>query len=118
MAFFEQIGKKLTDAGQTVAQQTRNLADVTQLNASISEKEKEATQLILQIGNAYYNANKDNSEVEYADKIALINAIYDAINENREKIKQIKGVTKCPTCGKDVPLSASFCNNCGSRICR
>lgn len=28
MEFFEQIGKKLTDAGQNVAQQTKDLADV------------------------------------------------------------------------------------------
>ncbi len=34
MAFFEQIGKCLTDAGQNVAQQTKDFADVTKLNWS------------------------------------------------------------------------------------
>lgn len=40
MAFFEQIGKKITNAGQNVAQQTKNFTDVTQLNSAISEREK------------------------------------------------------------------------------
>ena len=38
MAFFEQLGKRLTDAGQNVVQQTKNLADVTQLNSAISDR--------------------------------------------------------------------------------
>ena len=40
MAFFEQLGKRLTDTGQNVARQTKNLADVTQLNSAIADKEK------------------------------------------------------------------------------
>ena len=49
MAFFEQIGKHLSDAGQNVAQQTKKLADVTQLNSTISEKQKKISQLYLAI---------------------------------------------------------------------
>ena len=47
MDFFEQLGKKLTDTGQNVARQTKNLADVTQLNNAISEREKKVSQLLL-----------------------------------------------------------------------
>lgn len=54
MAFFEEIGKRLTDAGQNVAKQTKNLADVTQLNSAISEREKKIAQLFSAIGQAYY----------------------------------------------------------------
>ena len=38
MAFFEQLGKRLADAGQGVAQQTKNLADVTRLNSAIPKR--------------------------------------------------------------------------------
>ena len=56
MAFFEQLGKRLADAGQGVAQQTKNLADVTRLNSAISEKERKISQLYLAIGQSYYEA--------------------------------------------------------------
>ena len=116
MAFFEQLGKRLTDAGQNVAQQTKNLADVTQLNSAISDREKKISQLYLNIGQLYYEEHKGDSTAEHQEIIEEINALYAEIAQNREKIKQIKGVVKCPKCGADVPLNAAFCNACGTKM--
>lgn len=118
MAFFEQLGKRLTDAGQNVAQQTKNLADITQLNGAISDKEKRISQLFMSIGQAYYEGHRQDPAAENREAIGEIDALYAEIAQNREKIKQIKGVTKCPSCGADVPLSAAFCNACGAKIGR
>ena len=118
MAFFEQIGKCITDAGQNVAQQTKNFADVAQLNNAISEKEKRISQLFLSVGEYYYEKHKDDETADELDKIAEINTLYAEIIQNREKINLIKGVTKCEACGADVPLNASFCNACGTKIVR
>lgn len=116
MAFFEQIGKRLIDAGQNVAQQTKNLTDVTQLNSAISESEKKVSQLFLNIGHLYYEVHKDDLLAENRGMIDEINALYAEILENREKIKQIKGITKCAKCGADVPLNVAFCSSCGAKI--
>lgn len=118
MAFFEQIGKRLTDAGQNVAQQTKNLADVTQLNNAISEKERKISQLFLTMGQSYYERHKNDNSAEECEIIAEINSLYAEIFANREKIKQIKGVLKCENCGADVPLNAAFCNVCGTKVNR
>lgn len=118
MAFFEKIGKGLSDAGKNVAQQTQNLADITRLNNAISEKERKISQLFLAIGKSYYEEHKDDHVAEELEKIAEINALYAEIFENREKVKQIRGVVKCEVCGADVPLNASFCNGCGNKVDR
>lgn len=116
MAFFEQIGKRLTDAGQNVAQQTKDFADVTKLNNAISEKEKKISQIFLLIGQSYYERHKNDSNAEELDKISEVNSLYSDIFKNREQIKQIKGIAKCPKCGADLPLNAAFCNICGAKI--
>ncbi len=116
MAFFEEIGKHLTGAGQNIAQQTKSIADVTKLNSAISEKEKKISQLLLLIGQSYYEKHKNDDNAEELDKIAEIKALYSEIFTYREKIKQIKGVVKCKNCGADVPLTASFCNSCGAKV--
>ena len=117
MAFFEQIGKHLSDAGQNVAQQTKKLADVTQLNSTISEKQKKISQLYLAIGRSYYERHKtEENPQEEAEKIAEINAIAAEIAEAREKIKRLKGVIKCEKCGAEIPADAAFCNVCGNKI--
>ena len=115
MDFFEQLGKKLTDTGQNVARQTKNLADVTQLNNAISEREKKVSQLLLSIGQAYYERHKNDSAAEELSLIEEVNSLQAEIAQNREKIKQIKGIVKCPNCGADVPFNAAFCSNCGAK---
>lgn len=116
MAFFEQLGKRITDAGQGVAQQTKNLADVTRLNSSISEKERRILQLYQTIGQNYYDKHREDQGAEERPIIDQINALQQEIFQCREEIKQIKGVMKCPSCGADIPLHAAFCNACGTKV--
>lgn len=116
MAFFEQLGKKLSDAGQGVAQQTKNFAEVTRLSSAISDKEKQITQLYQSIGQAYYQSHKDDTAAEFQAETDQIKALMKEINQHQEEIKQIKGVVKCPSCGADVPFQAAFCNCCGMKM--
>ena len=116
MAFFEQLGKRLSDAGQGVAQQTKNLADVTRLNSVITEKEKRIGQLYQAIGQGYYERHREDPASEEREAIEQINSLVAEIDKCREEIKQIKGVTKCASCGADIPLHAAFCNACGAKV--
>lgn len=116
MAFFEQLGKRITDAGQGVAQQTKNFADVTRLNSEISDKEKQIIQLYQTIGQTYYERHKDDPAPEHAQDVEAVKALFAEIAQRKEEIKQIKGITKCPNCGADVPAQAAFCNVCGAKI--
>ncbi|MCH5353159.1 MAG: zinc ribbon domain-containing protein [Acutalibacter sp.] len=116
MPFFDQLGKKLTDAGQGVVQQTKNLADVTRLNSAISNSEKQIAQLYAVIGQAYYEAHKNDPNAESPEQIQAINALSAEIEQNQEAIRVIKGITQCPNCGKDVPLGSAFCAVCGTKL--
>ena len=44
MAFFERLGKRITDTSQEVAQKTKDLTGVIRLSNTISEKEKQILQ--------------------------------------------------------------------------
>ena len=116
MAFFEGIGKKLSDAGQSVAQQTKNFADVAQLNSAINEAEKKIAQFKNELGQLYYEAHKTDANVEGANIIAQINALYDEIQTTKEKINSIKGIVKCEKCGASLPQNSKFCLQCGEKI--
>lgn len=72
MAFFEQLGKHLTDAGQNVTQQTKNLAEITRLNSTISEKEKKISELYLKAGQSFYERHKsDTSATEQTIRLLI-----------------------------------------------
>lgn len=116
MPFFEQLGKRLTDAGQSVAQQTKNFADVTQLNSAVSDKEKKISQLYLNMGRLYYEKHKNDLSADFRPLMEEITALYAEIAENRDKIKQIKGIAQCPKCGANLPANAAFCHSCGAKL--
>ena len=99
MAFLEQLGKRLSDAGQGAAQQAKNFTDVTRLNSAISDKEKKITQLYASIGQAYYQRHRSDPDAEELQQIEAVNALFAEIAQCQEEIKQIKGVSKCPSCG-------------------
>lgn len=94
MAFLEQIGKRIADAGQNVAHRTKNLADVALLNNAISGKEKKISQLFLAIGQSYYEKHKDDNTADELDEIKEIKTLYAEIQQNREKIKIISNQTE------------------------
>lgn len=116
MAFFEQIGKKISDASQGATQQAKNFAEITRLNGTISEREKRISQIYTEIGQSYYEKHKDDSQAEELERITEINSLNAEILQCHEDIKQIKGITKCPSCGADVPINSAFCNACGAKI--
>jgi len=130
MAFFENIGKRISDAGQNVAQQTKNLADITQLSNTISEKQKGIRQLYLNLGQAYYKSHKEDPMAEESEIIQQINTLFWEIAQCRDKIAQIRSSNAssarteqseeagilCPKCGAAVAEGNLFCNQCGNKL--
>lgn len=115
MAFFEQLGKKITDTGHAVAQQTKDMSHVARLNSAVSEKEQQISQLITALGQAYYRQHRQDPQAENLETIQQINEAFAEIARYKEEINQIKGVTKCPACGADVTLDSAFCRVCGAK---
>ena len=116
MAFFEALGGKIINAGQSIAQSTKNFADVTKLNSTVSDLEKQIMDMYTIIGKAYYEQHKNDANAEERQRIMAVNALFQQIDGIKRQIKEIEGLTKCPNCGADVPRDALFCNNCGSKI--
>lgn len=114
MAFFQDIGKKITQTGQDAVQKTKDIADTVKFNNQIAEEEKRITALYTQIGEVYYTQFGGSPDPALADAVGEISAARARIYEYSEQIKLLKGVTKCPSCGADVPNGTAFCSGCGA----
>ena len=116
MAFFDQLGKQISNAGKNVAQQTKNLADSTLLQNSISEKQKTAQQLYANLGQLYYDVHKDDPEASGYQTMCQITKVLAEINQCREQLSRLRGNSICPNCGTEIAGDSQFCRGCGSRL--
>ena len=116
MAFFETLGGKIINAGQSIAQSTKNFADVTKLNSAISDYEKQIVDLYTIVGKSYYERHKNDANAEEQQRIMAINTLFKQIDGLKQQIKDIEGIVKCPNCGADVPRDSLFCSSCGSKV--
>lgn len=117
MAFFDELGKKISDASQGVVQKTKDTAESIKLSSAISDEEKKIKNLFTTLGEVYFNIHSDNCEEEaLKDIVCQINDSKQKIADLEEQIKRLKGVIKCPYCDGEISYGSTFCNFCGKNV--
>ena len=114
MAFFDDLGRKLTSVSQSAVQKTKDVADIAKINSEISELERTVNNLYCQIGKLYVAKHAADYESDFAGMIASVIESERKIAECRQRIQDIKGVVRCEKCGADIPVGAAFCSYCGA----
>lgn len=97
-------------------EQMRSLAEVSRLNALISDEEMKINNIYCQIGKLYATIHRSDSEEEFADLVAAAQESKSKIEEYRAEILDVKGLVRCPQCGMELPKAAAFCMACGTSI--
>ena len=69
MAFFDDLGRKLTSVSQSAVQKTKDVADIAKINAEISELERTVNNLYYQIGKLYVAKHAADYKSDFADMI-------------------------------------------------
>ncbi len=116
MAFFEDLGKKISQTGQGAVQKAKDAAEILKLNGLVSDEEKRINAIYTEIGKKYFELHADDCEAVLVGMINSIKASKDKIDEYSEQIKQLKGITKCPNCRADVQNGSPFCSFCGIKL--
>ena len=116
MAFFDDLGKKISKTGQDAVKKTKDMAEIMKLNGMVSDEERNINNCITEIGNLYLEKYADKNEEGFAEIIARIEEAKGKIAGYKGQIVTIKGVTTCPVCGAEVATDVAFCGGCGQAI--
>lgn len=116
MAFFDNLSRKLTQAGQGALQKTKDIADVARLNSAIADEEKVLNNNYYQIGKLYAQLHSADCEECFSAYIAGINESLKKIEDLKVELQAVKAIAKCPNCGAEVPNTSAFCNACGTAM--
>jgi len=116
MAFFDELGKKISKTGADAAQKAKNMAETVKLNGLISDEEKRIKDLWTQIGKQYCETFGESPDPALAAYVADIKQASANIDSYEADVRRIKGVITCDNCGGAVSSTAPFCSTCGSPV--
>lgn len=118
MSFFDNLGKKISDASRSAVEKTKDLAEIARLNSMIKENETQLDALYTELGEAFYNSHCNDKEPEFINDIKKISALIRETDECRESVLDLKGLAKCPYCGAEFSSDETRCPECGKAVPR
>ncbi len=116
MAFMNNMRDKLTQASQSTVQKAKDLSELAKLNGTISNSEKQISELYGKIGYAVYCAYYDTPLPEVADLIKQVTDLHQAIESSKAQITAINTADTCPQCGAKISKGMAFCSGCGHKL--
>lgn len=116
MGFFDDLGKKVTDAGQKTIQKTREMSETVKINSLITDEEKRLNRTYSQIGELFVSMYGENCDEAFAGMVSNVLECRKKIEQYHNQIQEIKGVQRCEKCGAEVPRGAAFCSTCGAEM--
>lgn len=116
MGFFDDFGKKVTDAGQKAMQKTQEISEVARINSLISQNENKINNVYYQIGKLFVSIYGNDCKEEFAGMVATVAELEQQNITYRKQIQDIKGIQHCEKCGAEVPQGIAFCSFCGTAM--
>ena len=116
MSIFDDLGKKLSKAGGNAVEKTKQRTEIARINGRIKEENKKINECHRIIGEMFVEGFRDEAPEEFQVYIRQIDESRDNIDKYREDIDRVKGVKKCPVCGKELLAEDHFCSECGAEF--
>ena len=113
MDFFENLGSKLNKVGSDASQKVKSLSAITNLKLENSKLEKSLDDMLLNLGQRYFNKFSEAPDAEFADIIESIKSCKTRIEGNLVEIRRLNGNVICPACGAEPGPGA-----CAAGVCR
>lgn len=116
MAFFDDLGAKLTSAGQKTMKKANDLTDSAKLNMRANELNRAVQELYTKLGEQYYTLYGGQPAEGLGDLCGEIARNMEEIQQIRTEIQRIKQIKVCPSCGSENPSDANFCSKCSAAL--
>ena len=111
MGFFDELGKKISDASQDMMQKGKDFADTTKFNSQIHDEERKISAVYTKIGKKYFEEFHQAAGAGYQDLVDEIHASQAKIAEYQDKLNALKAgveaqVDKVKTEAEEVAAKA------------
>ena len=116
MGFFDDLGKKVTDAGQKTMQKAQEMSEVARINSLISQNESKINNVYYQIGKLFVSIYGNDCREEFAGMVATVAELEQQNATYKKQIQDVKGIQHFEKCGAEVAMGVAFCSSCGAAM--
>lgn len=116
MGFFDNLAASVSKTAREVSDGAKVMADKNRIRKEIASLESELRNRYRDIGQKFYEENKENIPSEYAELFEGIVSLSDNLSAKQKELETIEGTVTCPGCGKQFPKGTNFCSGCGQTI--
>ena len=117
MGLFEQISEKITTGASNISNSAKKMAETTKINSEINANTNQIDKLMKSIGVAVkarlMETITDEEVLQLSAEIDALIARNSALND---QLKELRGISKCLNCGKDLTADSMFCPYCGTKV--
>lgn len=116
MAFFDDLGKTLTQAGQAAAKKTKEVADLTKANAKIMDIRAKLDKAYAEVGRKYVELHPVADEDGMKEAVEAVYSLEDRLTVLQNELHDLKGTVRCRKCGAACDADATYCASCGAEL--
>lgn len=113
MGFFNEIGKKTTEATSKITKETK-------LKLKINENKNKISDIYEEIGKKVYekHVREENISIkeELQEECGKLDELSKEIEEARKEILKLNNKRQCPNCYAEIEKDAAFCSKCGQKL--
>lgn len=114
MAFWSDLGKKISDTTQSVVEKTKTSTDTMRLNGLISDEERNVQRIYAEIGKKYMELHGADGDPDFAGLMQEYQTSKAKMEEYRSQIRKNKHLLICAGCGAEIPETVLYCTRCGA----
>lgn len=94
MAFFDELSKKLTDAGKVVVRKTRELTDVSSLKLKIADENRKMARLYESLGKEYFALHQEQPEEELKGLVQQLKTSMERVSALETEIEKVEAESR------------------------
>ena len=118
MGFFDNLGKKASEAYGATAKKTGDLAKEAKLRMKINENKSDINELYTEIGKKVYEkyVSEETFNMRYVEEeCSKIDILSSEIESCLTSILELKNRKQCPKCFAEIDANATFCQKCSAK---
>ena len=108
MGIFDELGRRVTNAGQKTVQKTKEFSESARINVLIGDEEKKIKNACCEIGKIYASLHKNDYEPEVASWMEIVNEAEQKIEDYKRQIEATSNSSNKHT-KNYLPISQSSC---------